>query len=704
MNNNKTAFLLEIGTEEIPAGYIPNALDYLGKALKEKLARQFLEHDKIETVGTPRRLTVAIVGLGTKQPDRITKVMGPPRKIAFNPDGTPTKAAEGFAKRNNVSIDELSIEETEKGEYLCIHKAEKGKPALEIMAIILPDIIRTIPFPKTMRWGKGRFRFARPIRWIVALIGTRVVPFEIAGICSDRTTHGHRFMASGPIGLESASFEDYKRQLEDAFCIADVETRRYSLLKSARRAVDEYHGLLLEDEELIEQNTFLTEFPSAICGSFDEKYLSLPAPVLITCMKEHQKYFAVTDEAGKLKANFVAINNTPSKRIELVRSGHQRVLGARLADAEFFFQEDTKRRLEDFVQDLSGMIFHKGLGTLMDKTLRIEKIASFLASELSPADLNTVRRAAHLCKADLCTEMVGEFPTLQGIIGREYALLSGEPPAVAQAIEEHYLPIRSEGRLPETVAGSLVSIADKIDTILSTFAIGLKPTGAQDPYALRRQALGIIHILLSKDIHVSLKALIDEAISAISPLLTEIPPGLRDEVRNFIKRRFTHDLIAQGFDYDVVEAAVKAGFDSPSDCYQRAKAMNAVRALAEFEPLSIAFKRVMNILKGFPGGEIKPDCFEEPQEKGLYEAFLRVKEQINPLLKAPKPNSCPSATQYKEALLLMLSLKPYIDDFFDHVMVMVDDEKTKRNRLALLWMIAKLFLRIGDLSQIVTER
>lgn len=704
MKENTLEFLLEIGTEEIPAGYIPGALEYLQKELKSKLETNFLLHGKIRTAGTPRRLAVFVEDLACGQPDREIKVMGPPATIGFNPDGTPTRAAEGFAKRNNMTVEQLSLENTEKGEYLSVHKTENGKLAIEILTMVLPQLLEAIPFSKTMRWGRGRFRFARPVRWITALIGNKVVPFEVAGLSSDRITYGHRFMSKGPIVLESASFEQYRNILKDAFCVVDIKARRQKLLESAMDAAKKHSGMILQDEELVELNTFLTEFPSATCGAFSDKFLSLPDPVLITCMKEHQKYFAVTDQEGRLKANFVAINNTLSPRPELVKSGHERVLRARLSDAEFFFREDTKKGLEEFVPQLAGMVFHKGLGTLMDKTERIQKIASYLASEISFQNLTIVKRAAFLCKADLCTEMVSEFPSLQGIVGREYALLSNEPEEIAVAIKEHYLPIRSGGALPASMPGVILSIADKIDTIVSSFAIDLKPTGTQDPYALRRQALGIINILLSKELDISLQGLINEAITALCSLISEIPSTLHDDnVLNFIKRRFKNELISRGLEHDVVEAAVKASFDSPNDCYQRALAIKAVRNLPEFEPLSIVFKRVMNILKGFPGGEIRPELFEESQERILYDAFSQVKEQVYPVLKPGAANTNPSADQYKRALLLLLSLKPHIDSFFDHVMVMVDNEKTRKNRLALLWMIAKLFLAIADLSCTAVE-
>ncbi len=695
-------FLLEIGTEEIPAGYLAPALAAMERLFREALDANLLTYSSIKTSATPRRLVLHTEALAERQPDREVKIVGPPAKIAFDQEGNPTKAAQGFARKNGVEVQDLIVEKTEKGDYIAVEKTIVGRDAGELLQEILPELISKIPFPKSMRWGAESFRFARPIRWIVALFGADVIPFQIADVSSGRKTLGHRFMSKGWIELPEASYSHYRAELKEAYCLVSFRQRRNQLLESATEEVQAIGGTLVEDQDLVDLNTNLTEFPSATCGTFDERFLKLPECVLITCMKEHQKYFAVKGESGRLMAAFVAINNTRSPRPELVKKGHERVLSARLADAAFFFKEDTKKRLEEFVPELAGMIFHQKLGTLLDKTNRVVKLAEFLAGEIAPEEMETAKRAAWLCKADLCSEMVGEFPTLQGQMGREYALISGEPEAVAIAIEEHYMPVRSGGALPKTKAGIIVSIADKIDTITATFAIGLKPSGTQDPYALRRQALGIIHIVLENEIEISLKRLVKEAISNLADRLSSVPAELGQEIIRFIERRFANDLRSKGFDHDVVEAGIRADFDSIYDCYQRILAIRAVRPRPEFEPISIAFKRVMNILKGFDGGSVEPGLFEYREEKELYDAYLQVKEVVSKLIKS-EGGAGPDAEAYQEALLRLLTLKPHIDAFFDNVMVMVEDERVRENRLAMLWLISRLFLSIGDLSAIAVE-
>ncbi|MBW2163701.1 MAG: glycine--tRNA ligase subunit beta, partial [Deltaproteobacteria bacterium] len=520
-----------------------------------------------------------------------------------------------------------------------------------------------------------------------------VVPFSLAGVETGSESRGHRFMAPEAIRVPSNP-EGYVKVLEGVFVLADPSVRRNRLLEDARDATASVSGSILSDDELVDINTYLTEFPSAVCGSFDKRFLALPRDVLITCMREHQKYFAVVDDKGDLMPHFVAINNTRSPRSGLVCKGHERVLRARLSDAEFFFKEDLKRSLDAFVAGLSGMIFHQRLGTVLDKIHRVKALAHYLAKQVAQDKVKVVERAAWLCKADLLTEMVGEFPSLQGVIGREYALLSGESREVANAIEEHYLPVRSEGKLPESLSGALLSIADKMDTICGTIAIGLKPSGTADPYGLRRLALGILHIVEERSLSLSLKALIAEASHRLENQLSEVSKELTAEVITFFKRRFSYDLIAKGMDHDVVEAATRVEFDDVKDCILRARALASVRSRPEFEPLSTAFKRVMNILKGFEGGAVNPLLLEAEQEKALYEVYLSVEEKVNVSLES---------RDYEQALVTLLSLKPQVDSFFDHVMVMTKDVDVRANRLALLWNIACLFLRIGDLSAIVVS-
>jgi glycyl-tRNA synthetase beta chain len=631
--------------------------------------------------------------LPDRQPDREEIITGPPAKVAFLSDGKPTKAGEGFARSHGVSVDDLQVEDTEKGLYIVLRRIVPGRETIELLSKLLPLVIAAIPFPKTMRWGTEDLRFARPIRWLVALYGEDIVPFSLAGVETGFESRGHRFMAPEAIRVPSNP-EGYVKALEGVFVLADPSVRRNRLLKEARNATASVSGNILSDDELVDINTYLTEFPSAVCGSFDKRFLALPRDVLITCMREHQKYFAVVDYKGDLMPHFVAINNTRSPRPGLVCEGHERVLRARLSDAEFFFKEDLKRPLDAFVADLSGMIFHKRLGTVLDKIYRVKALAHYLAKQIAQDKVEVVERAAWLCKADLLTEMVGEFPSLQGIIGREYALLSGESQEVANAIEEHYMPIRSGGELPESLPGALLSIADKMDTICGTIAIGLKPSGTADPYGLRRQALGILRIVEERSISLSLKALIAEASHRLENQLSEVSKELTTDVITFFKRRFSYNLTAGGMDHDVVEAATRVEFDDVKDCILRAKALAAVRSRPEFEPLSTAFKRIMNILKGFEGGAVNPSLLEAEEEKTLYEVYLSVEKRVVFSLER---------RDYEQALVTLLSLKPQVDSFFDHVMVMTEDVDVKANRLALLWNIARLFLRIGDLSAIVVS-
>ena len=691
---NTRNLLLEIGTEEIPAAFIPGALDNLARLAGEHLDREYLTYEDVSTIGTPRRLVLFVKNLPDRQPDREEIITGPPAKVAFLSDGKPTKAGEGFARSHGARVDDLQVEDTEKGLYIVLRRIVPGRETIELLSELLPLVITAIPFPKTMRWGTEDLRFARPIRWLVALYGEDVVPFSLAGVEAGSESRGHRFMAPEAIRVPSNP-EGYVKALEGVFVLADPSVRRNRLLKEARNATASVSGNILSDDELVDINTYLTEFPSAVCGSFDKRFLALPRDVLITCMREHQKYFAVVDYNDDLMPHFVAINNTRSPRPGLVCEGHERVLRARLSDADFFFKEDLKRPLEAFVADLSGMIFHKRLGTVLDKIHRVKALAHYLAEQVAQDKVEVVERAAWLCKADLLTEMVGEFPSLQGIIGREYALLSGESREVANAIEEHYMPVRSGGKLPESLPGALLSIADKMDTICGTIAIGLKPSGTADPYGLRRLALGILRIVEERSMSLSLKALIAEASHQLENQLPEVSKELTTEVITFFKRRFSYDLTAAGgMDHDVVEAATRVEFDDVKDCILRAKALAAVRSRPELEPLSVAFKRIMNILKGFEGGTVNPSLLEAEQEKALYEVYLSVEKKVGVSLES---------RDYEQALVTLLSLKPQVDSFFDHVMVMTEDPDVRANRLALLWNIARLFLRIGDLSAIVVS-
>ncbi len=685
--------VFEIGCEEIPAGFLPPAL----KAMKQLAAGLFreagLEFSGISTLGTPRRLTLYVADLAEKQADRSESILGPPKKIAFDEDGRPTKAALGFARSHGVSVEELKIKETPRGEYLFLERCIPGKKTPELLLELLPRLVSEIPFPKSMRWGDLSWRFARPIRWLLAIFGREVVPVEIAGLVASNITYGHRFMAPAPI--EIGSLVEYVRKLREAYVIVDPAERLAMTLDEIKDRARDVGGQVLEDKDLLEENANLVEYPYAICGQFDETFLELPRAVLITAMAEHQRYFAVIDDKDQLMARFIAVNNTRPQNPEALIRGHERVLKARLEDARFFFEEDKKIPLEARVEELKGVSFHEELGSLYEKVVRIKALSAYLAERLAPDKIDLVKRAAWLSKADLMTEMVQEFPSLQGVMGREYALLSGEPPEVAQAIYEHYLPTKAGGELPETIIGAIISLADKADTLCAFFGIGERPSGTADPFGLRRQALGIINTVLKLGLHLSLKDLLDQAILLLADRLNRSQEEVLEEVIGFIGRRLQGELVSRGFRSDLVEAVTSVSFDDLEDTRQRLLALSSFYERPEFAALSVGFKRVMNIIK--KQGELPPlnqALLLEEAEKELHRAFIQVHERVAPLILEKK---------YDEALAGLLELKEPIDRFFDQVFVMVEEEDIRHNRLALLKAIAELFLKIADLSKIMED-
>ncbi len=682
--------LLEIGTEEMPPSVLAAAVHELNELLQDALQRSDIECSASKMGATPRRLTIFLEKIPEKQPDRKLHIVGPPASVAFDENGVPTKAAQGFAKKNGIRIDDLRIEETDRGPYVVADKMQPGKPTLEVLGILLPEIIRKLSFPKTMKWEESGFRFVRPIRWLLVLFGKEVVPVKVAGVESANFSYGHRFMSPDPIQLNEADFATYTSSLLNAYVVVELKERKDRVIEECINAANSCHGNLVEDTELVDINSNLTEYPTAVCGEFDKDFLRLPRPVLVTCMREHQKYFAVDDGNGNLLPYFIAVNNTLSPRPELIIKGHERVLRARLSDAAFFFDEDTKKPLEEFVPELKGVTFQRGLGSLFDKARRMEALAIHLSELLCPEKKKEAARAALLAKADLVTEMVGEFPTLQGTMGKEYALLSGEKQEVAVAIEEHYMPLRSGSNVPGTVLGTVIALADKIDTISAIFATGERPTGTTDPYGLRRHALGILHILEEKALDISLKALIAEAVLQIESQLKKNFSDLEADVLEFLKNRFVHDQVSRGMDADAVEAVVDTGFDKVPDSIKRIEALMEIRQKADFEALSLAFKRVMNILKKFEGGGVRPELLKEKAEKDLFHHYMTIEQNVRNFI---------GQQRYFEALETLLDLKPSIDTFFDNVLVMADDEEIRHNRLGLLHIIAELFLEIGNLSK-----
>jgi len=681
---------MEIGAEEIPAGFVPQALIGLESIAKKELEASRIDFSGIKTFGTPRRLVLVIESVSEKQRDEETKKIGPSRQAAFDAKGNPTKAAIGFAKGQSVPVESLTLVQTEKGEYVCAVKKEPGRPTVELLSTFLPKWILSIPFQKSMRWSDVPIRFARPIHWILALFGGEVVPFEVGNIRSGKTTFGHRFMHSGPVPVKD--FQSYLQKTREASAIVDPVERKKRIEEEMIREGARVSGRILEDEDLLNEVNFLVEYPVALCGTFDSKFLSLPREILIHSMKEHQRYFPVADDHGKLLPHFVCISNIRPRSREVVVKGNEKVLRARLSDAAFFFEDDLKIPLDSRVEQLRKVVFQAKLGTSYEKMMRFKQLALWIVERIDPKLREAVERASHLCKADLVTGMVGEFPKLQGIVGREYARLSKERPEVSEAIYEHYLPAFAGDRLPSSPTGDIVSISDKMDTIVGCFGVGLVPTGTADPFGLRRQALGIIRILVEKKYSLSLRGLIEASEGQLKEKMERPVEEVRNDVLDFFRVRYQNFLLDKGYAFDVTDAVLSISFDELVDLQGRIDALKKAREWKDFESIVIAFKRAMNILKGSPPKkEMNPSLFAESAEQNLYRSFLKAKERIGSQL---------DQRDYPSALLEMTQMKKPIDEFFDGVMVMVEDEAIRNNRLALLNEIGKLFLRIADFSKL----
>ena len=682
--------LLEIGTEEIPAGFIPQALMDLEALARKELEANRIDFNGMKTLGTPRRLVLVLESVSEKQRDEETKKIGPSKQAAFDEKGNPTKAAMGFAKSQSVPVESLTLVQTDKGEYVSAVKKETGRSTLGILSSILPKWILSIPFQKSMRWADVSIRFARPIHWILALFGGEVIPFEIGNIQSGNVTYGHRFMHAGPITIKDV--QSYFQKTREAFVIVDPVERKKRIEEGMIREGARVSGKILKDEELLDEVNFLVECPVALCGSFDHSFLSLPREILVHSMKEHQRYFPLVDDHGVLLPHFVCISNIHPKSQQVVVKGNEKVLRARLSDAAFFFEDDLKISLDQRVEQLKKVVFQAKLGTSYEKVMRFKQLALWITERIDPKLRESVERTSLLCKADLVTGMVGEFPKLQGIVGREYARLSKEKPEVAEAIYEHYLPGFAGDRLPSGPIGDIVSIADKMDTIVGCFGIGLVPTGTADPFGMRRQALGIIRIVLEKKYPISLRGLIEESQKQLKEKIERPVEQVKEEVLDFFRVRYQNFLLDKKYPFDVIEAVLSISFDELLDVQGRMEALRKARQWKDFESIVVGFKRAMNILKGLTSTvEINPSLFSEPVEKNLYQSFLKARENISRFL---------SQKDYETALLEMTQMKKPIDDFFEGVMVMVEDEAIRNNRLALLDEIGKLFLRIADFSKL----
>lgn len=690
------SLLLEIGTEEIPAGYIEPALDWLTTTLSHKLNEVRIEHGDIKKYATPLRLSAIVRNVHHQQKPQVSEIMGPPKDIGFTEDGTPTVAAEKFAEKAGISVNNIQIKQTPKGLYLFAEKIEKGLPSKMLLSEMLPEIILAIPFPKKMRWADLTISFARPIQSILAILGEKTIPFKVGNIRSNGYSFGHRFTHPGRVKIQSP--EAYVKNMKSAGVIVDIEQRRAIIEKETSKIAEKLGGTVVPDRELIDIVTHLVEYPVVIAGKFDAAFLELPDEVLITAMREHQKYFAVKNKSGKLLPNFIVVNNTLVKTPKRVAKGHERVLRARLADAKYFYENDVKKSMDTFVDRLNGILFQAKLGSLYEKVERTQKIAVFISDQIrGDADLRErVIRASWLSKADLVSQVVNEFPKLQGVMGRIYARLAGEEKNTAIAVEEHYQPTYSGGPLPATIEGAIVAIADKVDTICGCFSADLIPTGASDPYALRRQGIGILQIMTDKNITFSIRKLIEESVNLFKEKCGKDADRVGQMVYDFLRDRIAYLLIEGGFAKDTVSAIVGISIDNIPDVWKRARALEELRSKPDFEPLAVTFKRVVNIIKKTDAsdiGDVNPSFFQDASETALYRAYEQVKEKVLGEL---------GQGHFDQALLEIASLKDCVNGFFDGVLVMDEDIKVRRNRLGLLKYIENLFKNFADFSKIST--
>lgn len=687
-----TELLLEIGTEEIPAGYLAEGLAQWRRLVETCLSENRIEiADGVQTFGTPRRLVLIGKGVSLRQTDLVKEITGPPKNVAYDGEGRPTKAALGFAQKQDVSIEEVEYVDTPKGEYLYVKRRIPGRPTAEILAESLPGLIADIPWPKSMRWGAVGFPFVRPIHWVACLLNGEVVPFQVAGAKSGDMTRGHRFMSRGPIQISGV--QGYLKEMERAFVVIDPMKRERVVQEVVQKAAEKVSGTPADDPELVSIVANLVETPSAVCGSFDRSFLDLPAVVLITAMREHQKYFAVYDTEGRLMPNFVAVNNTVARDVSVVQRGHERVLRARLSDAAFFVKEDRKTPLLRRLDGLRKVVYQADLGTSYAKVQRFTRLAGHIAEKVLPDEIDHVNLVAKLCKCDLITQMVGEFPSLQGVMGKEYAQLEGYPDAVSAGIYEHYLPLRAGGELPASGIGAVVGIADRMDTIAGCFAVGLEPSGSADPFALRRHALAIIRIIEEMGWDLSLNELTEEALSLLSEDVRFDRAQVFSKVISFVRERYKHMMLGAGFSADLLDAVISADFDRIKRVRPRIDQLKRFASESEeFPQLCQTFKRVSNILKKQETTfEPDPNLFREACETALWETFQSLKDDVY---------GCLERETYLDALGFMAKIRKPVDDFFDGVEVLTkDDQALRENRVGVLQKIAGLMLLFADFSK-----
>lgn len=696
--------LFEIGTEELPYQFVPLALASLRESADRLLKEHRLTHGQIRVLGTPRRVTLLVEALAGQQAPVVKEVMGPSKAVAYDASGNPTRALLGFMAGQQIEPKDLEVRQTPKGEYVCAVKRDAGRQTDAALSDLLPQLIASLSFPKSMRWNETGLKFARPIRWLVALYAGRVVKFQVAGVAAGNRTWGHRFLAgsgrSSQQGLPVKDGKSYLHILERNGVVPDPDARRAMILSQIETLAKSAHGSLHRDEDLLEQAVYTVEYPQAILGTFNPQYLSVPKEVLMTAMKEHQGFFSLVKKDGGLLPAFISVTNMKLRDMRLIQEGNERVLAARLADAKFFFDEDRKTKLIDRVEKLKGMTFHHKLGTLYQKTERVMKVADALADALGHRE--SCRRAAQLSKADLLTGIVGEFPTLQGVMGGEYARHDGEEAEVSTAIAEHYLPRAMDGELPKTPAGTILSLADRLDTIAAFFHVGVVPTGSEDPLGLRRHALAVVRLIIEGRHALNLVDAIRHAKDVVTQQGFKAVGGA-DSVEFIADRLRYYVRTVHGFREDVIDAIVKQALQSSRegpfdlvDLLERMKALQAVTTQTEFDPLMVGFKRAHRLIEKekWTKEEVDHALFEHAAESALSQVVVEARTLLPSFV---------AKGEYGKALNALVQMKPAIDGFFDGVLVNAQDERLRANRLSLLCAVDRLFLSVADFSQISVQ-
>lgn len=683
--------LFEIGTEELPWGAVQDGRVQLRENASAIFARERLEYESMEIYSTPRRLALFVRGLSEKQKDEIKAIKGPSKDAAFDEEGRPTRAAEGFARSRGVRVEDLEVRSTEKGEFVFAVIKEGGCPTQEILPQLLEEIMHSFNFRKSMRWGTREFRFARPVRWLVALYGEQVLDFEFEGIRAGNVTMGRRFI--GPSRVTITRPEEYLKSLREIGILADQEERKRAVREGMERVASGAGLVPVPVPETFDEVVDLVEAPCVVLGEFDGKYLQLPREVLFTAMQEHQRYFPTLTQEGQVAPAFIFVHNADPSFNDVIRKGNERVLKARLEDASFFFQEDKKRKLEERLEDLKHVVWQAKLGTLYEKSLRLSRLAACMAdlAHLGDEVGEKASRAGLLCKADLVTSMVVEFPSLQGVMGRIYALESGEDDEVAWAIEEHYLPRWSGDRLPETGAGAVLALAEKADNLVGCFSVGLMPSGSEDPYALRRQAAGVIQIIRRFGFHLDLRRVFEKAADLLG---VEEPRETLERLSDFFLQRFRQFIIGEGYDYDLVDAVLPFVLNDVLDAHGRLQALSEARKEGWLQKIYTGFERCYNLSRQSTGRGLEESLLVEPAERELYSRLVWSQEPLQRHL---------DESEYRKALKVLLELAPYVDRFFAEIFVMGDDADLRENRLALLREVVSLYRSFADFSRVVTE-